>query len=417
MFLSVETIGPTRAIVLYAEGHALVVAVAGPVRARSDGQVIGYVSVGYELTAVQSFVSSFDADENTVFTVTDQRGVILATPDMQPGLVSVSDDEAVRLALRGQSGALSAPGPSGDHLVGYAPVGDLGWTVTARVPTSEALKSLGPVRAAVLGIATIVCAILVGLLLIAARLWRHRIQDQIALEAAVTELARSNDDLAQFAYLASHDLAEPLRAISGPISLVAKRYRGQLDPDTDRFIDFAVDGCDRMQQLIDGLLAYSRVGRIEGDATATDCNDLVADVLADLGPTIEEAGAVITSAELPTVMAEPNQLTQVFRNLVSNALKFAPSGTAPVIDIAAGRADAQWRFTVTDNGIGIDPQHRERIFGMFKRLHGRDEYPGTGLGLAMAKKIVERHGGSIGVEDSPNGPGSRFWFTVTAVPK
>lgn len=234
------------------------------------------------------------------------------------------------------------------------------------------------------------------------------------LEHANFELGRSNAELEQFAYIASHDLSEPLRAISGPISLIARRYRGKLDDEADEFIEFAVDGCQRMQRMIDHLLVYSRVDRQERSFEPTDCSRVVEAAITALGPTIAETGARVHVDQLPVVMAEATQLAQVFQNLIANALKFVRPGVPPEVFVAAERAGAAWRFSVTDNGIGIAPEHRDRIFVMFKRLHSRDDYPGNGIGLALAKKIVERHGGRIGVEDAPNGTGIRFWFTLPA---
>jgi PAS domain S-box-containing protein len=226
------------------------------------------------------------------------------------------------------------------------------------------------------------------------------------------DLARSNEDLAQFAYVASHDLSEPLRAISGPLSLLAHRYKDQLDEDAETFIGFAVDGCQRMQSIINELLAYSRIGRVEGPLESVNCNELLATVLTGLAPTIDETGGRVIVEELPVVMAESTQLSQVFQNLVSNGLKFVAPGVSPLVTVAAERVGKVWQFKVTDNGIGIKREHRERIFGMFKRLHGREEYPGSGIGLALCKRIIERHDGSIGVEDAPEG-GTCFWFTLT----
>jgi light-regulated signal transduction histidine kinase (bacteriophytochrome) len=226
------------------------------------------------------------------------------------------------------------------------------------------------------------------------------------------ELQRSNDELAQFAYIASHDLSEPLRAISGPISLLARRYQGQLDDDADRFIGFAVDGCERMQTLINDLLAFSRVGRVEPIMSPVDTSALVGNVLDALQPAIEACHAHVTSDVLRRVSGDTTQLGQLFQNLISNAIKFTPPDAEPRIHLGCEYCGDHWRFTVTDNGIGIDARHRERIFGMFKRLHTRDAYPGTGIGLAVCQKIVERHHGAIGVADGPNGCGSTFWFTL-----
>jgi light-regulated signal transduction histidine kinase (bacteriophytochrome) len=167
-----------------------------------------------------------------------------------------------------------------------------------------------------------------------------------------------------------------------------------------------------MQSLIDGLLAFSRVGRVEKSVEPTDSSEEMTVVLASLAPQIDETHADVYVGRLPIVMADPEQLFLVFQNLLTNALKFVPAGVAPKISVDATLDGNQCRFSVTDNGIGIEPRHRDQIFGMFKRLHSRNEYPGTGIGLALVKKIVERHGGIVGVEDAPEGPGSRFWFTL-----
>src|SRR2546423_592818 len=233
-----------------------------------------------------------------------------------------------------------------------------------------------------------------------------------ALERANIQLARSNEELEQFAYVASHDLSEPLRAISGPMSLLARRYRGELDAEADQFIEFAVDGCRRMQAIIDDLLALSRAGRADGELQAVDCNVLVKGVVAGLGARIAETGAIVRVDPLPTVVSPPTQLGQVFQNLISNALKFVPAGVVPEVVVSAERIGDEWDFSVVDNGIGIEPRHRERIFGMFKRLHNRNEYEGSGIGLALCKRIVEREGGRIGVEAAPSGHGSCFWFAL-----
>ena len=231
------------------------------------------------------------------------------------------------------------------------------------------------------------------------------------LERRSEELARSNAELEVFAYVASHDLAEPIRAISGPVSLLARRYGGQLDERADEYIGFAVDGCRRMQALIEDLLQYSRVGRVEGRRERVDCNRVVATVLTGLSRTVAETETQITVDDLPVVSGEPSQLGQVFQNLISNALKFRAPGVTPRVYVRAERIGSEWRFSVTDNGIGIESRHQDRVFGMFKRLHPRDAYPGTGIGLAICKKIVENHGGRIGIDSAPGG-GCRFWFAL-----
>lgn len=232
------------------------------------------------------------------------------------------------------------------------------------------------------------------------------------LEKLNHELERSNTELEQFAYAASHDLSEPLRAISGHVSLLAARYKGRLGPEADESIAFAVDGCTRMQQTIRDLLIYSRVGRIEEPATEVECADAVREALSALQLGIEKSDAEVTVEPLPVVVAEPGQLVQIFTNLISNAIKFVAPGVRPRVTVAAERGHGEWRFTVTDNGIGVAERHRERIFGMFKRLNPSDQYPGTGIGLALVRKSIERHGGRAGVEDAPSGTGSQFWFTI-----
>ncbi len=235
---------------------------------------------------------------------------------------------------------------------------------------------------------------------------------ELALAERAADLERSNAELEQFAYSASHDLSEPLRAISGHVSLLAARYRGRMGPEADESIGFAVDGCARMQQTIQGLLLYSRVGRLESPPAEVDCAAVMEEVLTSLQPRIEESDARITVGPMPIVIGVADQLAQILLNLVSNAIKFVPDGVVPVVAVEAERREHDWRFTVTDNGIGVPPRHRDRIFGMFKRLHPSDQYPGTGIGLALVRKAVQRHDGEVGVEDPPAGTGARFWFTV-----
>jgi signal transduction histidine kinase len=242
------------------------------------------------------------------------------------------------------------------------------------------------------------------------RLLRLRRDAEEDLAKKVEELARSNAELEQFAYVASHDLQEPLRMVASYTQLLAERYRGRLDSDADKFIGYAVEGAQRMQTLVHDLLAFSRVGRKETTRVSVNCNLVWDEVLQTLSPAIQESGAVVTHGELPTVWADRTQLTQVLQNLIGNAIKFRGS-EIPAIHVQAEKTGAEWLFSVTDNGIGIAPDQVEKIFVIFQRLHTRAEYPGNGIGLSICKRIVEHFGGKIWVEPQ-TGPGSVFKFTL-----
>ena len=248
------------------------------------------------------------------------------------------------------------------------------------------------------------------------RIYTAVLRDVTDRVRAEQELARSNAELEQFAYVASHDLQEPLRMVASYTQLLARRYGDRLDDDAREFIGFAVDGVTRMQALINDLLAFSRVGTRGGSFESTDADLVLERVLVNLGPAIEDAGAVVTSDPLPTVIADAGQLGQVFQNLIANAVKFRRPGDTPRVHVSATRTGESWLFSVADNGIGIAPEFAERIFILFQRLHKRDEYPGTGIGLSICKKIVERHGGEIWLESKP-GEGTTFRFTIPVAPR
>ena len=248
---------------------------------------------------------------------------------------------------------------------------------------------------------------------------RRRIVRELAqVEAAQGDLAdrnrelhRSNEELEQFAYVASHDLQEPLRKVTSFVQLLQQRYEGQLDPKADEYIGFAVDGSRRMQALIDDLLTFSRVGRTTDAFADVPLGDCVTTALTGLSALIEDADATVTVGPLPTVRGDRVLLTSLWQNLIGNAVKFG--GAHPSVNVAARRDDARWRFEVTDDGIGIEPRHADRVFVIFQRLHARDAYTGTGIGLALCRKIVEFHGGTIWV-DREYRDGARLCFTLPA---
>jgi len=224
------------------------------------------------------------------------------------------------------------------------------------------------------------------------------------------ELAHSNAELKDFAHVVSHDLKGPLYTIDGFAKLLARRYKGKMDTKADEFIQCIVDGIQRMQELIKDLLEYSQIGMKAKSIGPIDCSLVVEKAISNLRAAIEENKALVTYDGLPAIIADPSQMTSLFQNLIDNAIKFRGDGT-PAIHISAKRKGDEWIFSVQDNGIGIDPMDSEGIFGMFQRLHGSADYPGTGIGLATCKKIVESHGGRIWVESEP-GKGSTFFFTI-----
>ncbi len=307
-------------------------------------------------------------------------------------------DVAARFGIRAVS---SMPIVGGRKVVGTIAL----YFATPRPPTSRELTLLR----ALAGLAGI--AIVRGAEENALR------QAHAELERKVTErtseLRRSNQDLEQFAYVASHDLQEPLRMVAGFTQLLARRYQSVLDEKANQYIHYAVDGVERMQQLIQGLLEYSRVGRSQ-PVEPVSCEEAFARAITSLRHSIQRVQAVVTRDSLPTVPGSLTQLTQLFQNLIANALKFH-GAEPPRIHVSAERNESEWLLTFRDNGIGIDPRHAERVFAIFQRLHTREEYPGTGIGLAICKRIVERHGGRIWVDSQP-GQGAAFHLTLPVQP-
>ena len=238
-----------------------------------------------------------------------------------------------------------------------------------------------------------------------------RVQERtLKLKQANDNLCRSNQELEQFAYVASHDLQEPLRAVNSYAQLFTRKYQGHIDAKADKYLNYIMEGATRMQQLINDLLEFSRVGTRGKELSPTDCEVVLSKVLANLKVAIAESNAVVTHDPLPTVLGDGTQLIQLLQNLISNAIKFRRE-EPPQVHIKAVQSPKEWVFEVRDNGIGMESEYFERIFTIFQRLHSKSEYPGTGIGLAVCKKILERHGGRIWVE-SQLGEGTTFYFTI-----
>jgi len=297
---------------------------------------------------------------------------------------------------------------------GYANFPGFDWLVLFRLARDQVYAPIDRLIWMVGGIGLLVILPLTGYgIWVSWELGREKndlVEARQKLEESVAELGRSNADLQQFAYVASHDLQEPLRMVSSYTQLIARRYKGKLDADADEFIAFAVDGANRMQRLILDLLAYSRVNTAGRQFEPTAMETVLKAALNNLTDAVKESQAIITHDPLPAVMGDDKRLAQLFQNLLSNAVKFG-GAQPPRIHISAKQTDGEWLFSVRDHGIGLDPQYVDRIFVIFQRLHTRAEYPGTGIGLAICKKIVERHGGRIWVE-SELGKGATFYFTM-----
>ncbi|MEM7026143.1 MAG: ATP-binding protein [Pseudomonadota bacterium] len=244
--------------------------------------------------------------------------------------------------------------------------------------------------------------------------WVLTLSDVTEQEESAEALRRSNRELEHFASVASHELQEPLRIVTGYCDLLHRRYRRQIDDDADQFIGFALDGARRMRGLIDDLLAYARIGFAADAKGAVECDQVVDQALANLGAALDDSLAQVLRDSLPRVHADRGQLIQLFQNLIGNALKYR-GAARPLVQIGADLENGRWIFVVSDNGIGIDPSHAEQVFELFKRLHTRNAYPGTGIGLAICKRIVEAHGGKIWLDTTFTG-GSRFCFTLPASP-
>ncbi len=426
---------------------------------KADGSVKGVLSATFNLSWFRSIAAGSQLPEGTTLTVLDSSGKIMAMyPDAGDWIGrSVGRSKAVEMMQSSNDGMFRAVGLDGEkRLFGFTTMTGQGTNLRLMVGIPEKL-AMEPVKKVFfyIGVWIVFSTIVLITAWVAGSLFALNKINRLAnvtkelsagdltvrtgirygrgelgqlakafdsmaealqerdreLAERTSELERSNEELEQFAYIASHDLQEPLRMISSYTQLLAKRYKDKLDEDATEFINYAVDGANRMQVLINDLLSYSRVGTKGDEFSHVDLNGVLEAVKANLKGVIEESGAVIKYSKLPTVRADKSQMTQLFQNLIGNAIKFRREGVKAEIEISAKKEGNLFRFVVKDNGIGIDKKYLDRIFVIFQRLHTKEEFPGTGIGLAICKKIVERHGGEISVE-SAEGKGSDFIFTL-----
>lgn len=421
-----------------AEPKRYLFTIAIPVK-DSAGAAVGILLLQPKADYLKNILGDIRIGESFIYAV-DKRGNLIYHPQyILDRIVDFSSVPAVQKVNKGISGVDKGVGPLGNEEIisAFRPL-KWGWGVVMQRPGKEAFHRAGKI---VFGLFLLAGAFLVFGGIVAYKAMtlmfsiqrlslelqekelrereanekltteleeRKRAEDKLAHTLA--ELGRTNIELEQFAYIASHDLQEPLRKISSFAELLEKRYRGQLDADADRYIHYVVDGASRMRTLIHEMLAYSRLGRGELKIVLSDCNKILARVLSDMDALIKDSNADVTHDALPAIMANDLQIGQVFQNLISNAIKFR-GNDPPRIHISARHEGSAWIFAVSDNGIGIEQAFFDRIFVMFQRLHTREEYPGTGIGLAACKKIVERHGGAIWVASEP-GKGSTFYFKI-----
>jgi signal transduction histidine kinase len=428
---------------------------------------------GISLAALADMVTSAPINETSRASLLDSRGGGLIVADADPTRILQpvgAQDEAFTQAAAGRHGTLETRGSSGEsNLAAFAPVTRLPWSVVVLEPASTAFASVSALtKRALLWIGVVLLATLLASVLLARRITnplrrlaegaaevgagnldyrlgsakrdeigvasrafdrmteelqttlvsRDDLANEVAarkraegqIRKALLDLQRSNQDLEQFAYVASHDLQEPLRMVASYTELLAQRYEGELDAKAQSYIHYAVDGATRMQGLINDLLTYSRVNTQGRPLEPTDLHVVLGEALRNLASAIRESRAIVTNDDLPSMRVDPVQLQQVFQNLIGNAIKFRGKAS-PHIHVSAREEGDEWLFSVKDNGIGIDAKHAEKLFVIFQRLHTREEYPGTGIGLAVCKRIVERHGGRIWFESEP-GKGSTFYFTL-----
>jgi signal transduction histidine kinase len=417
----------------------LAVAILVPIFAES-GEVTGYLGGAFHLSRLSQLVSKEKIKPFDVGFIVDRQGWLIAHTDTDLLRENIRERFKDHPLVRGFSsteggtpeeerGAVFLddcvdPVDAKHYLAAFATLRS-GWGLGLMRERTLVIAEVRPVIWGITCFTGLLLAVISGLAVVVAqrigRNWHNTERALYASEAALresneylekasAELERSNKELEQFAYVASHDLQEPLRMVSSYSQLLAERYEGQLDEKAKKYIEYAVDGAIRMQRLINDLLAYSRVGTRGNPIESTDAHSGLGEAIRNLAAMIEESKAIITNEELPMVRADASQLVQVFQNLLSNGIKFRGEDF-PRVHVSVRDGGREWVFSVKDNGIGIDPQYADRVFVIFQRLHTRQEYPGTGIGLAVCRRIVERHAGKIWFESEP-GKGSTFFFTI-----
>ena len=413
-----------------APGTPLVIAIADPVRADGRyapaGTVVGILLVGYDLSATQSLFSGFARNQAVQIEVTDQRGIIVAQSGFLPTTLVPDTSAGVVAALAGIKSVGRVNTGGQDRFAAYSPVPEIGWTVVTSILASLALADADRLRTNVLVITIVLLALLATAKLILLVVLRDRQAAQAALagsnarlelrvKARTSELEDSNRELEAFSYSVSHDLRSPLRSIDGFSRLVLEENAGKLPPDTVRKLGVIRAAAQQMGNLIDDLLSFSRLGRVELKKRRVFTNDVVSEVIAEL--TLENADRKIEFVilDLPPCYADPILIRQVFRNLIGNAVKFSgqrPAARIEVGSIAATAAkDHLVTFYIKDNGAGFDMRYMDKLFGVFQRLHRMEDFPGTGVGLALVKRIVERHGGRVWAEGAVDA-GATFYLTL-----
>jgi signal transduction histidine kinase len=412
------------------QGAPLVVAIADPVKADGRyapaGQVVGILVVGYELNTTQRLFSDFARDRGVLVEVTDQKGTVVAGGGAVPTRLVQDTSAGVAGALKGKSSIASVSSNGQDAFAAYSPVADIGWTVVTSVLASVALADANRLRAYVVGITIVLLALLAAAKLTVYLVFRDRQAINMALTGAnsglyqkvvarTAELEASNRELEAFSYSVSHDLRSPLRAIDGFSRLMLEEERAGLSSEAARRLGLIRAGAQQMGSLIDDLLSFSRLGRVELKKRRVYTTDLVNEVMGEIKLESPERHIDFVVGDLPPCHADPVLLKQVFRNLLGNAAKFTlprPAGRIEVGGIAStNESKGMVTYFVKDNGVGFDMRYSDKLFGVFQRLHRMEDFPGTGVGLALVRRIVERHGGKVWAESVVDA-GATFYLTL-----